>query len=50
MPDASDMTVKINGEAPLSEYPYTGKTVTAPFNSEDEDALNLPAIREFMNE
>ena len=34
-PDASDMTVKINGEAPLSEYPYTGKTVTATVTSAD---------------
>lgn len=43
-PDASDMTVKINGEAPLSEYPYTGKTVTATVTSADEGAFNVTAV------
>ena len=43
-PDASDMTVKINGEAPLSEYPYTGKTVTATVTTADEGAFNVTAV------
>ena len=43
-PDASDMTVKINGEAPLSEYPYTGKTVTATVTSADEGAFGVTAV------
>ena len=43
-PDASDMMVKINGEAPLSEYPYTGKTVTATVTSADEGAFNVTAV------
>lgn len=43
-PDASDMTVKLNGETPRAEYPYTGKTVTATVTSKDEGAFNVTAV------
>ncbi|MGN0178945.1 MAG: Ig-like domain repeat protein, partial [Monoglobaceae bacterium] len=43
-PDASDMTIKINGETPSAEYPYTGNSVTATVTSADEGAFDVTAV------